>query len=286
MDIRYKEYLKSDHWKEMKVKYRNSTLPQFCCGCGSVDFQLHHKTYKNLYHENLVDFLPLCQKCHFRFHKYLKENKCSDLKHEEQMKRCFHGSMRTRIERAYTKNGVCEAALKWLGSLPPKTRKKKFVKKNKKNRESLFVFADSDNYEESLKQIIEGLQRFKFTEVDLFIKNKEVCQFIKKYLDYFCSQNWKGCIYPQLYIRIHGFLINKQRFVYDYDSQKFKDMVSLLRNLSEIKTNKNVFDNYPDIKVTKKYIEASYPYCDSRLTRAEQDKIRKEMVRKFGLLDI
>lgn len=73
---RYRVYLQSDHWQEIKRKYRSSRLPQDCHVCGTrEDINLHHRTYKRRGKEYLRDLLPLCTKCHKLTHAYIKSKK-------------------------------------------------------------------------------------------------------------------------------------------------------------------------------------------------------------------
>lgn len=71
----YDEYLKSDHWKEIKEQYKNSDFPQHCLVCHNDKYVLHHRSYVRLGDESLYDFVPLCKNCHQKVHNYLKENK-------------------------------------------------------------------------------------------------------------------------------------------------------------------------------------------------------------------
>ncbi|MGL5713052.1 MAG: HNH endonuclease [Paraclostridium sp.] len=70
MDNKYKEYLKSDEWKnirELVLKRDNRK----CVLCGSDDrLHIHHKTYKNIFNEieHLDDLITLCNKCHANEH--------------------------------------------------------------------------------------------------------------------------------------------------------------------------------------------------------------------------
>jgi len=68
----YRDYLKSYHWKKIKEKYRQSELPQYCLGCKSKIFQLHHRSYVRLGNELMGDLLPLCGTCHEKVHLYGK----------------------------------------------------------------------------------------------------------------------------------------------------------------------------------------------------------------------
>ena len=61
--FRYKDYLRSDHWREVRDRYRASDLSQ-ACRCGAEKVALHHKTYVRLGQEELTDLEPLCSRCH------------------------------------------------------------------------------------------------------------------------------------------------------------------------------------------------------------------------------
>lgn len=70
MNKKYKEYLNSDQWKEIrdKVLHRDGNK---CIKCGSSkNLQVHHNTYDNIYNEaeNLDDLITLCSKCHMKEH--------------------------------------------------------------------------------------------------------------------------------------------------------------------------------------------------------------------------
>jgi hypothetical protein len=70
----YEEYLRSDLWRETKSRYINSEYPHFCLVCGSKSFDLHHRTYERLGHEELYDLVPLCNPHHTALHKLLDQN--------------------------------------------------------------------------------------------------------------------------------------------------------------------------------------------------------------------
>lgn len=60
---KYAEYLKSAHWnitRAWKLFYQPS-----CELCGSRHLlEVHHKTYKNIHHEEMEDLQVLCHSCH------------------------------------------------------------------------------------------------------------------------------------------------------------------------------------------------------------------------------
>lgn len=70
----YSEYLRSSHWEDVKRRYRASKLPKKCYICGDTKYELHHRTYKNMGSERLMDFVPLCRKCHGGIHQYIRDN--------------------------------------------------------------------------------------------------------------------------------------------------------------------------------------------------------------------
>lgn len=69
--INYKEYLQSDHWKEVRRKYWASKAEKVCHFCGGVKgLSLHHKYgYRRMYEENQNHLVLLCSDCHKRLHE-------------------------------------------------------------------------------------------------------------------------------------------------------------------------------------------------------------------------
>ena len=73
--MEYKKYLQSEHWKnkrdEVIVKQGNK-----CRVCGSdKNINIHHRTYKHhgvsiVGKELNAYLLPLCEECHYLWHKY------------------------------------------------------------------------------------------------------------------------------------------------------------------------------------------------------------------------
>lgn len=65
----YKDkYLTSDHWQETRKNVLDSADNR-CQLCNSNgELHVHHRTYDNLWYENLNDLIVLCKKCHKRFH--------------------------------------------------------------------------------------------------------------------------------------------------------------------------------------------------------------------------
>lgn len=66
--LEYAEYLKTDHWQEMRAKALERAGYK-CQLCSSEEMlQVHHNTYKNIGNEKLTDLVVLCRGCHSRFH--------------------------------------------------------------------------------------------------------------------------------------------------------------------------------------------------------------------------
>jgi hypothetical protein len=100
----YQQYLRSDHWKELRRKCKSGPYYRKCFICGysedkfipkndyynadgelveydpdndlSDDYKikvvLHHCNYKNLWHESAHDIIPLCEDCHETLHMICK----------------------------------------------------------------------------------------------------------------------------------------------------------------------------------------------------------------------
>lgn len=85
----YAEYLASDHWRELRERYRASDRPQFC-ECGSRKVSLHHLTYERLGAERLTDLIAVCRDCHRKLHGRRKRKR----------RRGFRGVTVTHVEPA------------------------------------------------------------------------------------------------------------------------------------------------------------------------------------------
>jgi HNH endonuclease len=79
----YTDYLKSDHWRELRQKFFRSKLVKRdkngkirCEACQSTDkrFNVHHRTYKRIGAERLIDLAILCEDCHERAHEMHRAN--------------------------------------------------------------------------------------------------------------------------------------------------------------------------------------------------------------------
>jgi len=69
----YKEYLKTDHWKEMRVQALAGA--DYKCQLCNTDktLQVHHRTYERRGYEDLKDLTVLCRHCHAKHHDKLED---------------------------------------------------------------------------------------------------------------------------------------------------------------------------------------------------------------------
>lgn len=96
--VDYAAYLRSDHWADVKRRYRASKLPQHCVICksdGPVEF--HHRTYRRITQERLQDLVPLCRECHQWAHDYVNY-------HDNKSKH-NHSTAIRKLKRRYKKYG-------------------------------------------------------------------------------------------------------------------------------------------------------------------------------------
>ena len=72
----YQEYLKSDHWQDVRSRFRQSKLHNYgCYVCQSKgELHLHHKSYKRLFEERLNDFIYLCPAHHLEVHAVVEKH--------------------------------------------------------------------------------------------------------------------------------------------------------------------------------------------------------------------
>lgn len=66
---KYKKYILSKAWQKVRMQafdfYQNN-----CCKCGNrYNLQVHHRNYKNLYKETMIDVMLLCETCHLEHHR-------------------------------------------------------------------------------------------------------------------------------------------------------------------------------------------------------------------------
>lgn len=68
----YRSYINSPSWRSVRERFWASGLPKSCYCCGTPrhpGMHLHHRTYKNLGNERLMDLVPLCKPCHDEVHR-------------------------------------------------------------------------------------------------------------------------------------------------------------------------------------------------------------------------
>lgn len=65
---RYKRYLESAEWAELRARILKRDRYK-CRKCGAVAVQVHHLTYKRVFHESPEDLLSLCIPCHEAEHE-------------------------------------------------------------------------------------------------------------------------------------------------------------------------------------------------------------------------
>ena len=115
----YKNYLQSEHWKDVKRRFYKSKLNhKKCYVCGRQGkLQLHYRTYKRIGREYLHDLIQLCGTCHLAAHKLLENARTK-------------GNTRINLW----------TAAKRLKKIRPKRRKRKRKKKNYKKKKAVGVF--------------------------------------------------------------------------------------------------------------------------------------------------
>lgn len=67
----YDEYLRGQHWSDVKRRYSESKYKKECFCGAKENLELHHKTYKHLGNEPLSDLTLLCRACHQTVHEIL-----------------------------------------------------------------------------------------------------------------------------------------------------------------------------------------------------------------------
>ena len=73
----YTNYIKSNHWKIARAEKLRKENCCYICGKKKnkrTILEVHHKSYKNLGHENInEDLVTLCKSCHKFIHKCKKD---------------------------------------------------------------------------------------------------------------------------------------------------------------------------------------------------------------------
>ena len=75
--ITYQQYLASDHWQELRRRVWASPMhKRRCYACGAKErLEVHHKTYKRIGHEWLMDLCLMCRDCHQAAHDQEKNGR-------------------------------------------------------------------------------------------------------------------------------------------------------------------------------------------------------------------
>ncbi len=77
--LEYRQYLQSDHWKNLKrrkLQKRGKRGPVGCGICGSRHrLDTHHLRYRNIYDVKLSDLRIICRRCHFLGHDLMRSGK-------------------------------------------------------------------------------------------------------------------------------------------------------------------------------------------------------------------
>ena len=109
----YYAYIQSPAWAEVKRRYLASKLPKCCDACKTPygpGFHFHHRTYKNLGAERLMDIVPVCQPCHWKIHEEYKKNPRDGLWRATTKVRSRHARKARKKERKIA-NGKRRAAI-------------------------------------------------------------------------------------------------------------------------------------------------------------------------------
>lgn len=68
MDAKYKKYLGSNEWKNIRNKrLERDGFKCVCCGA-AANLEVHHTTYDRIGNENIEDLITLCKDCHKAIH--------------------------------------------------------------------------------------------------------------------------------------------------------------------------------------------------------------------------
>lgn len=108
--MNYLEYLKSEHWSLVRKRFfrsklvsRNSSGKLCCEGCGKSDIKLsvHHRTYKRLGRERLIDLALVCDDCHTLIHTSYKSNLWKTTTKVLRKRRFEHGGRKGHAHKAW-----------------------------------------------------------------------------------------------------------------------------------------------------------------------------------------
>jgi hypothetical protein len=88
----YSEYLKSEHWKNLRSKKKKNR----CAICGSEEnLQVHHLVYRHIFDVTKGDLRKLCRECHETAHILIKS-----------------GTLVFRSENTHSRFSITKAAVK------------------------------------------------------------------------------------------------------------------------------------------------------------------------------
>ena len=111
-------YLKSDHWKNLKIKFFFSIGVKQCSRCKAIKrIDVHHINYKSIYDVLLTDLEALCRTCHKQEHKKKIERVPKTNKNNETRKEYIQRRRSTRktvsVKRLIKKlQHICRTRLK------------------------------------------------------------------------------------------------------------------------------------------------------------------------------
>lgn len=68
--MKYEDFLQSEFWKTIRRRfYQKKTTIKVCFICGSnKNLQLHHRSYKKIFHNTTNNLICLCGSCHTSIH--------------------------------------------------------------------------------------------------------------------------------------------------------------------------------------------------------------------------
>lgn len=67
-DWYYNVYLPSEHWQDRRIKALEKANYTCQCCSSKKNLQVHHLTYKNVWHELDQDLKVVCRDCHKKIH--------------------------------------------------------------------------------------------------------------------------------------------------------------------------------------------------------------------------
>lgn len=77
VSVDYETYIRSAAWRRVRRRFVDSKLEKKCAACGKpwgAGDHLHHRSYRHLGRERLMDLVPLCEYDHMLLHQFDREN--------------------------------------------------------------------------------------------------------------------------------------------------------------------------------------------------------------------